>query len=217
MKCDCLKCAFCLPFPSCVSEVLTVRVSDHVWGYVWSRAHGVYSQSVHCSWRSFQKPFVTRMAWSWLWSLFANLSFPRPRPRPRFCAAHPFPAPLLHDSLYPGAATATQQGTVIAWLCDFTVPSAHLVPVSAPCLTNADSAGHLWKKKKGCFKRDSGTSEHAAFQAGAQDLALPSAKCEFKLDLEFRKGFLGVNKMTGYFCAVLTQYYLSVHSNRPFI
>lgn len=35
-----------------------------------------------------------------------------------------------------------------AWLCDFTVPSADLVPVSAPCVTNADSAGHHWKKKK---------------------------------------------------------------------
>lgn len=103
----------------------------------------------------------------------------------------------------------------MARVCDFTVPSADLVlfPLSAGQMPTQLATS----EKLGCLKRDSGASEHTAFQAGAQDLALASAKCEFKLDLEFLKGILGVDKVTGYFCVVLTQEHLSVHSKRQCI
>lgn len=140
---------------------------------------------------------------------------------PCFCGPHPLPTPLLrNDSRCPGAAIASQQGPVIATWPGFVI-SLFLLRISLCFRSPRDKCRLSWPplKKMGCFKRDSGASEHTLPSRLVPKilLALASAKCEFKLDLEFLRGILGVDKMTGYFCAVLTQEHLSVHPNRPCI
>lgn len=111
----------------------------------------------------------------------------------------------------PGAATASQQVTVIATWPDFVLLIFLLWTLLCLCSLH-DKCLLSWPplKKAGCQKHDSRTSEQAqaAFQTDAGDpcpsICFREETHKFKPDLEFLSVIWGVNKMTRYFCSTLT-------------